>query len=93
MKPNSDQITGLIAKWTTIIGVVGGLAAWLLSTGVLDSVSDKYPWLVQVVTLLAGIGGAVTGGRLARKRVTPVSNPMVELAGKLVPLVPSSGDS
>lgn len=89
-QPNPDRITGLIAKWTTIIGVIGGIAAWLLTTGVVDSIGERYPWLPPVVTLLAGVGGAVTGGRLARRGVTPVDNPQVELAGKLVALVPKT---
>lgn len=86
--PNPDKITPLIAKWATILGTIGGVAAWLLSTGVLDSVADQYPWLLQIVTAAAAIGGAVTGGRLARRKVTPVDNPLVQIAGQLVRLVP-----
>lgn len=92
---NQDKVTPLVTKWAVILGTLGAVAASILSLGVLDSYAEQYPWakvLLQLLTLLAGVGGAVTGGRLARRHVTPIDNPQIEIAGRLVPLVPEHVD-
>jgi hypothetical protein len=88
---NPDAVTPLVAKWAGILAVVGTLATAILSTTVLDDLATKHDWArvaLLGLTALATIGGAVGGGRLAKRKVTPVANPQVEIAGRLVPLVP-----
>lgn len=93
---NNDIVTPLVAKWVAIIGTLGTVAAIVLQTTVLDSLASQYDWvrsLILILTVLATVGGAIGGGRLAKRQVTPVANPQKLVNGKLVKLVPAAPPS